>query len=309
MVQPKVNNGKNPVFIHSSNQTKYQPTQGQGDTLKQSGPKKPFSQNENTQKVKSTASPQENVKFAPVKIQEKRLSPSSRDPETVSLISKGSLDEFDKPFESRPVRPSLKEYHGRQSEGKVIQAPAQQHDNLLATFDSRPQADVHLKVQPVQEAQHERNLPLVSRPPVEYPRFVPLTMTVLEKHAESGIPVGLLTLHQILTGLEHQLPVYVIQQRLGLMTTSQELLTFGLMPVGPTYTSIWETLRGQSPAPVQLRLSLFTADLLTAEEARAMPFPVTTPSTEPSTNTTQMINHLQPNNFYEEEIEVFGFFD
>lgn len=309
---PKVDNGKNPVFIHSSNQNKYQPTLGQGDTLKQTGPRKPFIQNEKTQKVKSKSAPQENVKFAPVKIQEKQTgkvaSPGSRDPETSSLISKGSLDEFDKPFESRPVRQSVKEYHDKQTEkleGKMNQAPAQQPPNLVAAFDSRPQAGVHLKVQPVHEAQHQPNLSLASDQRVEYPRFFPLTMTVLESHADSwaGIPVGLLTLHQLPTGFEHQFPVYIIHQRLGLMSTSEELLTFGLLPTNPVYASIWDTVGGQWPALVQLRLSLFTADLLTAEEVQRMPFPVTTPATEASTNP------LPPNHFYEEEIEVFGFFD
>lgn len=311
MVQPKVNDGKNPVFIHSSNQAKYQPTSGQGDTLKQSGPKKPFIQNEKTQKVKPTATPQENVKFTPVKIQEKLtskiVSPGSRDPETVSLISKGSLDEFDKPFESKPVRQSLKEYHGKQDNKLMNQGPAQHRENLVATFDSRAQAD--LKVEPVHEAQHQRNLTTGHQ--VEYPRFFPLTMTVLENQADSwaGIPVGLLTLHQLPTGLEHQFPVYVIQQQLGLMSTSEELLTFGLLPTNPTHTSIWDTLSGKSSALVQLRLSLFTADLLTTKEVETMPFPVTTPASEASTNTTQMINPLRLNYLYKEEIEVFGFFD
>lgn len=349
---------KNPVSAHSSKQAKFQP--GQGDSAK-SAPMKPIMKLEKPHKAPPHSPLQEYKKFVAVNVREKqapKMSPASRHSETASLISTGSLDEFDKPVESKPVRRSMKEYQGKQQqqikstdipEVKVSQEMQQKLQvNVGAALDFHKVAQTGLPPPaPLEALEHQLGSGGGRR--IEYPRFIPLMLPTLARDANSwaGLPVGELTiLHRPPSStwsiLEHQLPVYVIHQRLGLMTTSEELSAFGLQSAvggGGGQMSILDAAGSQSAGGqvCQFRLSLFTDDLLTPEEALSMPFQVTTPrmtTTEApvaglsanwaSTNTTTTVtttNAMQKlltndawrltnhGHLYQEEIEVFGFFE
>ena len=351
MVQ--TDSAKNPVSTHSSKQAKIPP--GQGDSPKTMS-KKPTMQHEKmTTNIKVKALQE---KLAAAKIfqhESKRattkvVSPASRNSETASLISTDSLDEFDKPVENKPVRRSTKEYHGELHQQQQSQTVTATEYIPQVKFNQMPQKQLQQQHNDIgaQLAHQRGSLSFKTseenggryRAVREYPRFIPLTMaTTLARDASSwaGLPVGVLTLHRPSTttsGLEQQeLPVYVLQQRLGLMTTTEELSALGLQCPA---TSIVDAV-ARSGRQVQLRLSLFTADLLTPEEAQALPFDeVTTPTGKTTTTTTTAeapamtgadnwaptlttttvtttnagtLQKTAALRLYEEEIEVFGFFE